>query len=160
MSCRSNFSYDSFRGQCVMLLLGALKELRGKRTKREVLGYIAEKHYFDMAAEDQLPFPTHVRTEPRWELLMSWVFPDCLHGGCIRETVEGRWQLTREGAKLYSRTAKLLRDGTFDPHQCFLWTGEFKKRLVPAYKPRPGDRHRPTHLYENVRRQLDDASLA
>ena len=159
MVCRLKLSYDSFRGQCVMLLLGAPKELGGTRTKREVLGYIAEQHYFNMEAEDRLPFPTDLRAEPRWELLMGWVLPSCLRGRCIRETVEGRWQLTREGARLYSRTAKLLRDGTFDSHQCFLWTGEFKKRLVPAYKPRPGDRHRPTHLYENVRRQLDDAAL-
>jgi len=152
------FSYDSFRGQCVMLLVGALKGLGGTGTRQEVLGYIAERHYFDIEAEDRLPFATDIRAGPRWELLMSLVVPACLRGGCIRETMEGGWRLTRAGAELYSRTRKLLREGTFDPHLCFLWTREFKKRLVPGYEPQPGDRHRSTHLYEVVRWHLADAS--
>jgi len=150
MKVKTKFKYDSFRGQCVMLLLGALHELGGRSRRREVLGYIAERNYFEMAPEDRLPFPTAIQPEARWELLMGDVVPACVQGGGILETEEGSWELTAEGADLYSQTVDRFRDGTFDAHRCFLWTAHFKRRLVPDYERWPEDRQRPADLYHDV----------
>ena len=89
-------------------------------------------------------------TFARWELLMGDVVPACVQGGGILETEEGSWEITAEGADLYSQTVDRFRDGTFDAHRCFLWTAHFKRRLVPDYERWPEDRQRPADLYHDV----------
>lgn len=153
-------NYDSLRGQCVLLLLAALGELGGQGTKREVLGHIARRHYFEEGAEDRLPFPTALQPEPRWELLMGLAWTTCVEGGCIVEGDGDVWQLTAEGAEFYKQSAGLFQDGTFDAHRCFLLTTKFKRRLVPGYAPRPDERHRPAGLYHGLQRHLTTVGVA
>jgi hypothetical protein len=147
-------NYDSLRGQCVLLLLAALAELGRKGTKREVLEHIARRRYFEVGAEDRLPFPTALQPEPRWELLMGLAWTTCLDGGCIVESEGDLWQLTDEGTEFYRQSASQFQDGTFDAHRCFLWTARFKKRVVPGYSRRPDERPRPLGLYHDLQRHL------
>ena len=160
MRANIKLSYDSYRGQCVILLLAALSDLGGKSTKREVLEYIARRPFFEMASEDPLPFPTGHAGEPRWELLLRYASGACVNGLCIVGGEDGSWELMPAGRKLYSRTCDLLRDGTYDLHRCFLWTPEFKKRMAPDYTPLPDEPHRPAAFYQYLERQLSALAMA
>jgi hypothetical protein len=160
MRANIKLSYDSYRGQCVILLLAALSDLGGKSTKRDVLEYIARRHFFEMEGEDPLPFPTGQATEPRWELLLRYASGACVNGRCIREGDDGSWELTPTGRELYSRTSDLLRNGTYDLHRCFLWTPAFKSRMSPDYTPRANEPHRPAGFYQYLERQLSALAVA
>ena len=142
--------YDSLRGQCVLLLLAGFDELGGRGTKREVLGLISEREYFDAEAEDRLPFPTALQPEPRWELLMGLAWTRCVEGGCIEQSEGDIWQGTAYGSELFREALSQFRDGTFDVNSCFLWTTKFKRHLDPGYVRRPDERHRPAGLYHDL----------
>ena len=154
MSTRMKIAYDSIRSQCTLLLLAGLDELGGTGTWRELLEHIAARNYFNLEAEDNLPIPTALEPVPRWELLMGLARATSAEGGCIAETEDGQWQLTGDGKRFYTRAAAQFRDGIFGAHRCFLWTEEFKKRLVPAYARHPEERSRPAGLYHDILRQL------
>jgi hypothetical protein len=147
-------NYDSVRGQCVVLLLGSLQELGGRSTKQQVLQHIADRNYFAAEAEDRLPFPTALESEPRWELLMSLAWKTCAEGGSITECEGHYWQLSAKGSEFYKQAINLFREGTFDAHRCFLWAEGFKKVLVPTYIAQPDERHRPALLYHDLQRHL------
>ena len=142
-----------------MLLLGALGEMGGRSTKREVLEYIDQQHYFHMEAGDRLPFPTALQADPRWQLLVEDVFPACLCGGCLVESKDGLWELTDDGAELYRASLALFRNGTFDVRRCFLWSAEFKGCVVPGYEWQPQDRARPVTLYHDIQWHLAGLGL-
>lgn len=160
MRANIKLSYDSYRGQCVILLLAALSDLGGKSTKQEVLDYIARHEFFEMESEDPLPFASGVGPEPRWELLLRYASGACVKGLSIREAEDGSWELTPAGRELYSHTCDLLRNGTFDMHRCFLWTPAFKRRMAPDYNPRPDEPHRPPGFYQYLERQLSALAAA
>lgn len=153
-------TYDSLRSQCSLLLLASLAELGGRGTRLELLEHIAARSYFNLEAEDMLPFPTALQPEPRWELLMALAWTTCSEAGCIVEIEANRWQLTPDGEKFYSRATAQFRDGVFDAHRCFLWTEQFKRRLMPGYVRAPHERPRPPRFYHDIQRQLTALSAA
>jgi hypothetical protein len=111
-------------------------------------------------AEDRLPFPSAVQSEPRWEVLMGLAWMTCVEGGCIEESEGDSWQLTTYGAEFLRLAVSRFQDGTFDANRCFLWTVNFKRHLVPGYVRRPDERHRPASLYHDFLWYLSAVGLA
>jgi len=68
----SDLRYDSTRGQCVVMLLAALKDIGTMTSKQEAIRYISDQHYFHVVEEDREPYPSAVYPEPRWHVLLAW----------------------------------------------------------------------------------------
>ena len=72
-------AYDTARGQCMIMLVVALSELRVTVSKQEAIAHIASKHWFDVQLpDDNLPYPSAIYREPRWHCLIAWSRKDAV----------------------------------------------------------------------------------
>src|SRR4051812_33998968 len=116
----------------MIMLLVALSELRITVSKREAIGHISSKHWFDVQLpDDNLPYPSALNREPRWHCLIAWSRKDAV----IREWMfdhqeRDAWGITRDGMYRVSDWTAFFRDGKWDASRCFLWTPNFKRRII------------------------------
>ncbi len=149
-------AYDSARGQCMMMLVVALSEIRVTVTKQEAIAFIANKHWFDIhLPEDQLPYPSALNREPRWHCLIAWSRKDAvIRGWMFNHQERDSWGITRDGIYRVSDWLTRFRDGDCSASKCFLWTPEFKRRMSPLWASSPADEGRPRFLYRDLARKF------
>jgi hypothetical protein len=130
------------RGQCMVMLLAALSELRAIRTKQEVLAYIQHHHWFDIQADDWNPYPS--QTEPKWHTMIAWARKDCVERGWMFDHDElDSWEATRSGLKLFEKYAPQFETAELDVSKCYLWSTVFKRRMCSRHQPSSRDLARP-----------------
>src|SRR3954469_13684018 len=119
----SQLHYDSTRGQCVVMLLTALKGIGTMATKREAIRYISHEGYFNVLPEDMDPYPSAAYPEPRWHVLIAWARKDCVtHGALFAHDEHDCWQITRDGLYEYFECRKKFQSGDWDVRRCYVWT--------------------------------------
>ena len=145
-------AYDSARGQCMIMLLVALSELRITVTKREAIDHIMSRHWFEIQLpEDNLPYQSTVGHEPRWQCLIAWSRKDLvLRDLMFPHDERDAWGITREGIYRVSDCLARFRDGVWNASRCFLWTPIFKRRMSPQWTPGFQDRKRPREFYRDL----------
>jgi len=128
----------SNRGQGVILVLYALRELAGACTKQEVLRFISAAGFYDITRHDLPPYEN--QNEPRYHTLLAWARKDALINGWVVDTDErDAWQLSRVGRRVLERTSERYKTGELNVRKCYLWRPKFKKLMDPAYEPSPQD---------------------
>lgn len=146
-----NLYYDSTRGQCVVMLLTALKDIGTIVSKRETIGYIGEKRYFQVVDEDREPYPSAIYPEPRWHVLIAWARKDCVRRGLMFDHDEvDCWQITRNGIYMQSDCSQKFHDETWDVTRCYVWAAALKRRFLTSYEPSSKDTPRPRTLYRDI----------
>jgi hypothetical protein len=137
----------SRRGQEIVMVLYALDQLGGNKTKAEVLGFIREHRLYDLKPEDRLSYEG--KREWRAETLLCFGRHDAVIGEWLFEHDErDAWELTREGRTILSEIIRRFRSGQWNLSKCFLWTPEFKQLIDASFVPSPTDAQRPTALRE------------
>ena len=133
------------------MLLAALKDLGGCRTKRETIHYIRARRYFDVHPDDLLPYPSAITREPRWECLIAWSRKDGVERGWLFKDYErDSWQITRDGLACFDKCLIRFRETVWNPDACFLWTVDFKRRMHPPYRATGNESRRPPDLYRDL----------
>jgi hypothetical protein len=142
--------YDSARGQCLVMLLAALEDLRGVVSKREAIDYIAQQHFFDVQDDDRLPYPSALNREPRWHCLIAWARKDGAIRGWVFDDERDSWGVTREGRNAFNNALISFHDKKWTPAECYLWTVGFKRRMCSGYAPAADEASRPLGLYRDL----------
>src|SRR5260221_12071593 len=124
----------SNRGQGVILVLYALRELAGACTKQEVLRFISSAGFYDITRHDLPPYDN--QSEPRYHTLLAWARKDALIRGWLVDTAErDAWQLSRAGRRVLEGTCERYSSGALRGRKCYPWTPKFKKLMHPAFQP-------------------------
>lgn len=151
--------YQSPRGQCAVMLLAALRDLylnegRGAVTKRLAIGYIGRRRWFDMEPEDFKPYPSQRWQsgggEPRWHTLVAWARKDAVIRDMVSYNGWNMWGLTHNGRTVIDRFHEFCKTGKRPVTPCFLWSGDFKRLMYPAYMPSSKDSKRPRWFYRDL----------
>ena len=145
-----HFNYQSTGNQAVIMLMSALSDLGGIRSKREVIRYIARENFFQLAAEDIPPYPSVVTREPRWHTLIAFARKDCVVDGWFAGHDENdSWEITRDGLAKLDEWRNFFRTGRWDVRRCYIWRSGLKRRFQPDYQPSIKDTPRPKTIYKD-----------
>ena len=132
----------SRRGQEVVLVLYALQQLGGIRSKQEVLRFIREKRFYDLQEEDMKRYDGH--NEWIGDTLLCFARKDAVENEWMFDHDENdSWELTRPGHGALDRLITRFRSGSAEIHRCFLWRQEFKLVVDPSYVKSVRDWTRP-----------------
>src|SRR5215207_2698445 len=145
--------FDNPRGQCIVMLFAALHELCGNQSKRDTIAFIQGHHWFDVQAEDRVPYPSTTTKEPRWHTAIAWGRKDAVIAELMFDHPHDQWELTRRGIEEFRTIRSLYQAGDLRVQHCFLWSPTFKSWMVPSYAPSPRDWPRPKDLYRDVRKR-------
>ncbi len=141
----------SERGQCMIILLAVLAELRCINSKQEALQHIQQRHYFDIQPDDLQPYPTQL--EPKWHTMIAWARKDCvLRDFMFDHDERDSWEITRNGITVFEKFRSRFSDGTLDVRRCYLWLPSFKRQMCPTYVESSKDatRHIPFSVLEDL----------
>ena len=141
----------SSRGQCVILILYALRELGSQHSKKEVLRFIQDARLYQVIPDYDLP-PYANKNEARYQTLLAWARKDAFETDWLVQTDErDAWQISRLGrAVLEKNLQRFLTGGDLDVRKCYLWTPKFKKLVHPSYEPSNEDAERPEEVLANI----------
>jgi hypothetical protein len=153
MSAPNNIAYSTIQGQCMIMLVVALSEIRVTVTKQEAIAHIAANRWFDVRLpEDMLPYPTNL--EPRWHTLIAWSRKHAVIRELMFDSQErNAWCITRDGIHIVSDWLIKFRDSTWNASRCYLWTDEFKKRMFPQWVPTHKEATRPRFIYRDLEKE-------
>ena len=139
------------RGQCIILLCAALRELRGSVTKQEAIECISDRKWFAIEPEDLKPYPSQQHTrEPRWKTLIAWGRKDSVLRDFMLYHERNSWALSREGIRRWDLHRPKFASGEHDVRSGYLWSPTFKRYLCATYEPSPKDAPRPWRFYDDV----------
>ena len=147
----SRFEIYSRRGQEVVMVLYALRELGAIHSKEEVLRFIRERHFYQLHPEDKQSYES--KREWKADTLLCYGRKDAVTGEWMfHHDEKDSWELTREGHEALESIIACFRAHQWEIHKCFLWRPEFKKVVDPTHIPSshdhkaPKGRRRKTHL--------------
>jgi hypothetical protein len=146
---------ESPRGQCIVLLLSALKELGCSRTKYETVSFIRNQHWFDIQKDDLHPYPSVTTKEPRWQTQIAFAMKDARDAELTFSEGLDQWAISRRGVEELREVESLYRTGALVVGNCFFWTLKFKTRLNPSYTPSQKDAIRPYDLYKDINNSVE-----
>lgn len=147
----SHISVFQPRGQCIVLLFAALRELTGSNTRRNTVQFISEHQWFAIELDDLKPYPSQKRTrEPRWQTLIAWGRKDSVLRDLVLSHERDAWALSREGNRRWDEIAPKFRSGEWTVAKGYLWSVKFKKHLCPDYVPSATDAKRPWRFYDDL----------
>jgi hypothetical protein len=136
----------SYQGQCIVLVLAALYEMRGIKTKQETIAFIEEHRWFNLQPNDTVEYPTHPY-EPRWHTWIAfgrqWAIDRNLmshFGG------RDQWEISPKGIEKFESVRDKLRCNQYKVRHGYLWSPVFKKWLCPDYEPSGKDAKRPSDI--------------
>ena len=139
----------SNRGQGVLLVLFALRELWSVCSKQEVLSLIQNRELYEITRHDLPPYEG--QNEPKYHTLLAWARKDAMLNEWLVPTREhDQWQLSRLGGDVLDRAIQRYRNGQLTVRKCYLWTPRFKKQIDPTYEPTPEDSTRPEDYLEEL----------
>jgi hypothetical protein len=151
------------RGQSILILLAACKELGGGPSKDQCLDFITEKHWFNKdLGQDLQPYPGGNANEPRWRTLFAWARNDAADHNCIIRGDEGYWPISTYGKEELERKLAFLRGNQLAMQLMFLASTYFKSYILPRYQTSDADLKRPKSIYRdkggylphNIRRMI------
>lgn len=138
------------RGQCVLILLAACKELGGSPSKNECLEFVTARRWFNKdLGQDLRPYPGNASNEPRWKTLFSWARNDAADHGCIIRGDDGFWPISTQGKEELAQKIAFLRSHDMALRLLFLATLAFKRHFVSGYELSKDDIPRPASIYED-----------
>jgi hypothetical protein len=138
------------RGQCIILLIAALKDAGVSLSRREAVELIGANRWFALQAEDWKPYPSQkTLREARWKTLIAWARKDAVLRTFVNDFEHNSWSLSRNGHRLWEGLSKKLTLGEIDVSQGYLWSAVFKRKLCPGYLPSEKDARRPCSLYRD-----------
>jgi hypothetical protein len=139
----------SYQGQCIVLVLAALYEMRRIKTKQETIGYIASHGWFAIQGDDTVPYPSHRRTnnEPRWHTRVAFGRQWAVERDLMTH-FEGidQWEISAKGIERFETVRDKLRSGQYKVRHGYFWSPVFKKWLCPDYEPSDTDTKRPPDI--------------
>jgi hypothetical protein len=159
------------RGQCIIMLFCALEKMRTISTKQEAIAYIAEKRWFDIQPEDRIQYRSQTTNEARWKTLIAFSRKDGVETELMFDHPRDQWELNRDGYAALDGILSSFRSGSLKATRCFLWSENFKKHVVPDYRPEGAVFNRPKNFYrdfafaprhrlnENMFQVLDDLGI-
>lgn len=136
----------SFQGQCITLVLAALKEMGGVRTKQEAIAYLDRQRWFNLLPSDLVIYPSHRNTnkEPRWHTQIAFGRQWAVEKDLLTH-YEGidQWEIAPDSARRLESVHDRFRRNAYDVRRGYLWSPEFKLWLCPDYQPSEEDAKRP-----------------
>ncbi len=141
------------RWQCIFLLASVLNEIRGGLRKSEALSEIYDRKFFNVQAEDLVPYWSAEATtrEPRWKTLIAWSRKDMVERGMMYRLPRDNWDLTGRGRDFYQMALLHCRAGKVDVARCYLWTPKFKSFTAGEHYKGPHlDHKRPLDVYKDT----------
>lgn len=142
MPLQSKITPYSNRGQCVFLVLFALRALGGSNSKEAVIGHIRGGGWYDVTRHDLPPYLG--QNESRYHTLLAWARKDCHERGWLIQTDEQNdWAISREGRSILENAIGRFEQNEWKVSECYLWKSCFKKLIDPAFEPSPADKVRP-----------------
>ena len=136
------FDIYSRRGQEIVMVLYALRELGAIQTKQDVLQFIREHRFYDLQPADKCSYDG--KREWKADTLLCWGRKDAVMGEWMFDHDEkNSWELARAGHMALQEIISRFRSGHWNVRKCFLWRPEFKKIVDPSHVPSPQDEPRP-----------------
>ncbi len=130
----NTFKIFSRRGQEVVMVLYALRELGGIRTKQEVLSFIRSHRFYAIQPADQARYEGH--HEWKSDTLLCWARKDAVMdnlGWMFHHDEKDSWEITRAGLAALDEICQRFRTKRWEVHRCFMWRPEFKQIIDSAY---------------------------
>ena len=137
-------SYKSERGQEIVIVLQALDELGGIRTKEETLDYIFWNKWIEVFSGEMEPYEDS--REPRIRTLLAWAKKDAMTRGYINHNGRDEWEITRAGREAIEEYRRRAREKIWDVRKCYRWSPVFKKLMDPEYYPLASDKTAPSEV--------------
>lgn len=138
------------RGQCITLLVAALKEAGVSLSRREAVEFIGDHRWFALQSEDWKPYPSQKSLgEARWKTLIAWARKDAALRNFVNDFEHNSWSLSRNGHRLWEGIINKLNQGELDVTLGYLWSPVFKQKMRPEYTPSEKDAQRPYSLYRD-----------
>ncbi len=128
------FRIYSRRAQEVVMVLYALRELGGIRTKQEVLSFIRTRHFYAIQPEDKASYESH--HEWKSDTLLCWARKDAVMdnlGWMFHHDEKDSWEITRAGLAAIDDIWKRFRTKRWEVHRCYMWRPEFKRIVDSTY---------------------------
>ncbi len=140
----------SARTQATFILLAASFELKRSRTKCEVIAVIEHNQWFNIEAEDKIPYDSQP-TEPRWKTAIAWCRKNCVSTNpkLMESDIQDCWIATKEGLNIIAEMKKVCAEGGYDVGQCYLWSSALKTYFNPEFSPSLNDKTRPQFMYRD-----------
>ena len=137
----------SRRGQEVIMVLYALRQLASMHSKEEVLRFIRENRFYNLEEEDM----GHYDGKNEWksDTLLCYARKDAVENEWMFDHDEkDSWQLARPGQEALDRVMARFCAKQSEVHRCFLWCPEFKRIIDPSHAPSDRDWVRPRSSHE------------
>ena len=155
----AEFDIYSRRGQEIVLVLYALRDLGAIHTKQQVLRFIRGGHFYDVQPEDKCSYDG--KREWKADTLLCWGRKDAvMDEWMFHHDEKDSWELTREGHRALDEIIARFRSRRWNIHECFLWRPEFKRIVDPSYVPSALDKTRPHGRREQSPREQASRLLA
>ena len=139
------------RGQCIILLFAALRELEGRVTTQEAIQFISDRKWFAIEPDDMKPYPSQQQIrEARWKTLIAWGRKDAALRELVLDHEYNSWALSREGIQRWESCRQKFATGELNVSEGYLWSPAFKCYLFPCYEARPSDAERPWNFYTDI----------
>jgi hypothetical protein len=153
----NQFKIYSRRGQEIVMVLYALRELGGIRTKQEVLRYIRANHFYAIQPEDTASYEG--KTEWKADTLLCWGRKDAVMdnlGWMFHHDEKDSWEIARPGLTALDDIFARFQSKRWEVHRCFMWRPEFKRIVDQSYIPSERDWPRLRTPRERRQKVLDE----
>jgi hypothetical protein len=141
----------SYNGQLITLVLAALHQMQGVRTKQEMIAYIDKHGWFHLNPGDEVVYPSHEYTnkEPRWHTWIAFGRQAAAEKDLLSH-FGGRdqWKISPKGTEKLDGVRAKLASGVYDIRRGYFWCPVFKSWLCPGYTQSDKDAKRPPALYD------------
>lgn len=133
-----NIDIFSRRGQEVIMVLYALRELGGIRTKEEVLRFIRQNRFYELLPEDRESYDG--KREWKSDTLLCFARKDAVENDLMFDhDKKDEWEITRAGLEALSKVIGRFRTQQYAVQRCFMWRPEFKKIIDSTHSPSSSD---------------------
>jgi hypothetical protein len=130
--------YQSRRYREMLLVRFALNEMRGIRSKDEVLRYIRSNGWLAPTPQDKGTYES--KNESKSDTLLCYARLNVVEAQLMFHHDErDHWEITRMGQDFLESEKSLFSSGTQKVRHCYMWTQKFKTIFDAAYVPTEKD---------------------
>jgi hypothetical protein len=120
------------RGQELVMVLYALSELRGIRTKEDVLRLIRQRRFYELRPEDKESYEG--KREWKSDTLLCFARKDAVGAGFMfNHDEKNSWEITRSGLDALAGVVAYFHSQPIALRRCFMWRPEFKLIIDPSH---------------------------
>jgi hypothetical protein len=153
----NSFKIYSRRGQEVVMVLYALREMGAIHSKQEVLRFIRDHRLYAIQPEDKEKYEG--KNEWKADTLLCWGRKDAVMdnlGWMFHHDEKDSWQITRDGLAALDEIYKRFQSKWWEVHRCFMWRPEFKRIVDPSYSPSTRDWPRLRTKQARIRKFIEE----